>query len=161
MTYLIQPAFFFIQTRYEYYLQENIFGSKRAGMPPITFPQLLIIVVLGGLLVLLVSTCIKSTKGSLSITALKKHLLQLQSKFSTSALIDPELERQEMEKLQNKTKTSSDPLIISSDKELQQLFVSNCKCIREVMADAHLVNRSSWIKFKELMFSFDHSYFPA
>jgi hypothetical protein len=124
-------------------------------------PQVLLIVVLAGLLVLLVATCIKFTNGSLSTSALKKHLLQLQSKFITSAVINPELERERMEQLQNRIKTSSDQATISADKELQQLFASNRNYIQGVMADMNLVHRSSWIKLKELMFSFDDFYFHA
>jgi hypothetical protein len=127
----------------------------------ITFPQILLIVVLLGLLVLLVRTCIKFTKGPLSTTALKQQLLQLQSKFVSSALINPEVERKEMEILQNKIKTSSDQLNISGDKDLQELFASNRKYIQSIMGDVNLTNRSSWIKFKELMFGFGDFYFHA
>ena len=48
---------------------------------------------------------------------------------------------------------------ISSDKDLRQLFASNCKYIQSEMADVNLLERSSWIKFRELMFSFDEFYF--
>jgi hypothetical protein len=135
-------------------LEEN-----RRRMFLITFPQILLIVVLLGLLVLLVRTCIKFTKGPLSTTALKQQLLQLQSKFVSSALINPEVERKEMEILQNKIKTSSDQLTISGDKDLQELFASNRKYIQSIMGDVNLTNRSSWIKFKELMFGFGDFYF--
>lgn len=137
-------------------LEEN-----RRRMFLITFPQILLIVVLLGLLVLLVRTCIKFTKGPLSTTALKQQLLQLQSKFVSSALINPEVERKEMEILQNKIKTSSDQLTISGDKDLQELFASNRKYIQSIMGDVNLTNRSSWIKFKELMFGFGDFYFHA
>lgn len=137
-------------------LEEN-----RRRMFLITFPQILLIVVLLGLLVLLVRTCIKFTKGPLSTTALKQQLLQLQSKFVSSALINPEVERKEMEILQNKIKTSSDQLTISGDKDLQELFASNRKYIQSIMGDMNLTNRSSWIKFKELMFGFGDFYFHA
>jgi hypothetical protein len=137
-------------------LEEN-----RRRMFLITFPQILLIVVLLGLLVLLVRTCIKFTKGPLSTTALKQQLLQLQSKFVSSALINPEVERKEMEILQNKIKTSSDQLAISGDKDLQELFASNRKYIQSIMGDVNLTNRSSWIKFKELMFGFGDFYFHA
>ena len=137
-------------------LEEN-----RRRMFLITFPQVLLIVVLLGLLVLLVRTCIKFTKGPLSTTALKQQLLQLQSKFVSSALINPEVERKEMEILQNKIKTSSDQLTISGDKDLQELFASNRKYIQSIMGDVNLTNRSSWIKFKELMFGFGDFYFHA
>ena len=137
-------------------LEEN-----RRRMFLITFPQVLLIVVLLGLLVLLVRTCIKFTKGPLSTTALKQQLLQLQSKFVSSALINPEVERKEMEILQNKIKTSSDQLAISGDKDLQELFASNRKYIQSIIGDVNLTNRSSWIKFKELMFGFGDFYFHA
>ena len=135
--------------------------ENRRRMFLITFPQILLIVVLLGLLVLLVRTCIKFTKGPLSTTALKQQLLQLQSKFVSSALINPEVERKEMEILQNKIKTSSDQLTISGDKDLQELFASNRKYIQSIMGDVNLTNRSSWIKFKELMFGFGDFYFHA
>jgi hypothetical protein len=122
---------------------------------------MLLIVGLAGLLVLLVTTCIKFTKGPINTAALKNQLRSLQLKFVTAALINPELERKEMEILQNKIKTSSAQLTISGDKDLQQLFDSNCKYIQSAMTDANLVNRSSWIKFKELMFSFGDLYFRA
>jgi hypothetical protein len=124
-------------------------------------PQMLFIVGLAGSLVLLVATCIKFTKGPINTATLKTHLRSLQLKFVTAALINPELERKEMEILQNKIKTSSNPLVISGDHDLKMLFNSNCKYIQSEMNNTKLENRSSWIKFKELMFSFDAFYFPA
>jgi hypothetical protein len=127
----------------------------------ITVPQLLLVAVLLSLLVLMVITCIKFTKGPLSTTALKRHLLLLQSKFITSVPINPELERQEMEKLQNKIKTSSDQLTISEDKDLKQLFAINCEHIHSAMKDVNVVNKSSWIKLNAVMCGFSKFYFPA
>jgi hypothetical protein len=127
----------------------------------IVLPQILLVVGLAGLLVLMIIACIKFTKGPINTDALKKQLRSLQLKFGTAALINPELERKEMEILQNKIKTSSEQLTISRDKDLQELFASNCKYIQSVMIDVNLLNRSSWIKFKELMFSFDDFYFRA
>ena len=121
--------------------------------------QILMIIGLAGLLVLLVTTCIKSTKGPLDTAALKKQLHSLQLKFVSSALINPEAERKEMEILQNKIKTSSNQVSISGDKDLKQLLASNCKYIQLAMTDMNLADRSSWIKFRELMFSFDDFYF--
>lgn len=131
----------------------------RSRMFLITFPQILLIVLLFGLLVLLVRTCIRFTRGPLTTTALKQQLLQLQSKFVGSAPINPEAERQAMEILQNKIKTANDQLTISEDEEIRQLFASNCKYIQSIMSDVNLANRSSWIKFKELMFGFGDFYF--
>jgi len=125
----------------------------------IILPQVLLIVVSAALLVLLVTTCIKFTKGPINTAALKNHLRSLQLKFVTAALINPELERKEMEILQNKIKSSSNPSIISGDDDLKLLFGSNCKYIQSEMDNANLENRSSWIKFRELMFGFDKLYF--
>jgi len=121
--------------------------------------QIFFTIGLTGLLMLLVTTSIKFTKGPLDTAALKKQLLALQLKFVSASLINPEAERGEMEILQNKIKTSSSQMSISGDKDLQQLFASNCKYIQSAMADEHLENRSSWIKFRELMFSFGDFYF--
>jgi len=122
-------------------------------------PQIILIVGFTGLLVLLVNTCLKFTKGPLDTANLKKRLGLLQLKFVSAALINPEAERREIEILQNKIKTSSSLMRISSDKDLRQLFASNCKYIQSEMADVNLLERSSWIKFRELMFSFDEFYF--
>jgi len=124
-------------------------------------PQVLFIVGLAGLLVLLVTTCIKFTKGPLDTAALKKQLRLLQLKSVSAALINPETERKEIEILQNKIKTSSNQVSISGDKDLKQLLASNCKYIQLAMTDMNLADRSSWIKFRELMFSFDEFYFRA
>jgi hypothetical protein len=120
---------------------------------------MLLILGLAGLFVLLVTTCIKFTKGPINTAALKNQLRSLQLKFVTAALINPELERKEMEILQNKIKTSSNPSIISNDKDLKLLFDSNCKYIQSEMNNTNLENRSSWIKFRELMLGFDKFYF--
>ena len=130
-----------------------------AQMLIIILPQVLLIVVLAGLLVLLVTTCIKFTKGPINTAALKTQLRSLQLKFVTAAVVNPELERKEMEILQNKIKTSSNPSIISGDHDLKLLFDSNCKYIQSEMNNTNLTNRSSWIKFRELMFGFDKFYF--
>ena len=122
-------------------------------------PQIILIVGFTGLLVLLVNTCLKFTKGPLDTANLKKRLGLLQLKFVSAALINPEAERREIEILQNKIKTSSSLMRISSDKDLRQLFASNCKYIQSEMADVNLLERSSWLKFRELMFSFDEFYF--
>ncbi|HWI91554.1 MAG TPA: hypothetical protein VNT20_09790 [Flavisolibacter sp.] len=130
-------------------------------MNNLILPQILLIVGLAGLVVLLVTTCIKFTKGPINTDALKTQLRSLQLKFVTAALINPELERKEMEILQNKIKTSSDQSAISRDNDLKLLFASNCQYIQSEMNNTTLKNRSSWVKFKELMSSFDDFYFHA
>lgn len=123
--------------------------------------QILFIVGTTGLFVLLVTACVKFTRGPADTAALKTQLRSLQLKFVSAVFINPELERKEMEILQNKIKTSSNPMRISGDNDLKQLFASNCNYIQSVMTDVNLPNMSSWIKFKELMFSFGNFYFPA
>ncbi len=122
-------------------------------------PQMLLIAALLGLLVLLVTTCVKFTKGPVSTSALKTQLRLLQLKFATAATINPESERKEMEILQNRIKTTNDPVMISSDHDLRQLFQSNCKHIQLEMDNTNLENRSSWIQFNNLMLDFNASYF--
>ena len=124
-----------------------------------TIPQILLIALIAGLLVLTVSICVRFTKGPLSTAALKRRLLQLQSRFVASEPIDPELERQEMERLQNKIKTSSDQLTISGDDDLKQLIASNRNYIQLALAKKEVANKTSWIQFNALMTDFDHSYF--
>jgi len=122
-------------------------------------PQILLIVGLAALIVLLVTVCTKFTKGPISTDALKKQLRLLQLKFVTAETINPEMERKEMEILQNKIKTSSNALIISDDNDLKLLSDSNCKYIQSEMDNINLTNRSSWIQFRELMLGFDKLYF--
>jgi len=122
-------------------------------------PQVLLIVGLGALIVFLVTTCIKFTKGPISTDALKRQLRLLQLKFVTAETINPDVERREMEILQNKIKTSNDVLIISDDNDLKLLSGSNCKYIQLEMDNVNLANRSSWIQFRELMLGFDRFYF--
>lgn len=123
--------------------------------------QIILITASAGLLALLVATCIKFTKGPIDTAALKKQLRLLQLKFVSAVLINPDVERKEIEILQNKIKTSNNPVNISNDNDLKQLFASNCEYIQLAMTDVNLANRSSWIKFKELMFSFSKFYFGA
>ena len=122
-------------------------------------PQIILLLVVVGLLVWMVQTSVKSTKGSLNTAALKKQLMQLQSKFLRSEAINPDRERAQMEMLQNKIKTTSEQLTISDDKDLKQLFDTNCNYIVAAMNNAGLEERSSWIKLKELMLDFDALYF--
>ena len=122
-------------------------------------PQIILLLVVVGLLVWMVQTSVKSTKGSLNTAALKKQLMQLQSKFLRSEAINPDRERAQMEMLQNKIKTTSEQLTISDDNDLKQLFDTNCNYIITAMNNAGLEERSSWIKLKELMLDFDALYF--
>ena len=124
-------------------------------------PQVLLILGTVGLLVITATACLKFTRGPINTDALKIQLRSLQLKFVTAAVINPESERKEMEILQNKIKTSNNPSLISGDNDLKLLFDSNCKYIQSEMNNSNLPNRSSWIKFRDLMLGFDKSYFRS
>jgi hypothetical protein len=129
-------------------------GSLYLALPP-----LLLIIAVVGLLILTVSVCIKFTKGPLSTAALLRQLQILQAKFMQGKTIDPDTQRQEMEILQNKLKTSSDPALISANSDLKQLFSSNCQAIQSVLERPLLENRTSWIKLNTMMLDFNSHYF--
>ena len=121
--------------------------------------QILLVIIVSGLIIIAVVSCIKFTKGPLSIGDLKNYLHLLQSKFTHHAFIDPELERQEMEVLQNKVKTSCSQLSISENTDLQGLFLNTCQNINDVMNDKEIENRISWLKFREVICNFQEFYF--
>ena len=134
-------------------------GCGNGGTLFLTFAPILLIVFVTALLVLMVSACAKFTKGPLSTAALLQQLQRLQAKFVSAVLIDPEVERKEMETLQNKIKTSSDPAVISRNPELKRLFRSNCGAIQAVLNQSNLENRTSWIKLRAVMVDFNAQYF--
>jgi hypothetical protein len=140
-------------------LKKFLATGRWNGVLFMALPQIKLLVVVVGLLVWMVQTSVKSTKGSLNTAALKKQLMQLQSKFLRSEAINPDRERAQMEMLQNKIKTTSEQLTISDDNDLKQLFDTNCNYIIAAMNNAGLEERSSWIKLKELMLDFDALYF--
>jgi hypothetical protein len=140
-------------------LKKFLATGRWNGVLLMALPQIIMLVVVVGLLVWMVQTSVKSTKGSLNTAALKKQLMQLQSKFLRSEAINPDRERAQMEMLQNKIKTTSEQLTISDDNDLKQLFDTNCNYIIAAMNNAGLEERSSWIKLKELMLDFDALYF--
>jgi hypothetical protein len=121
--------------------------------------QILLVIIVSELIIVAVVSCIKFTKGPLSIGALKNYLRLLQSKFIHHALIDPDVERQEIEMLQNKVKTSCSQLTISENADLQGLFLNTCQNINDVMTDKEIENRTSWLKFREVICNFQESYF--
>jgi hypothetical protein len=132
-----------------------------SGIFFITLPQLILIIVVAGLLLLMASAAVEDNKGPLSTTALKKHLLLLRAKFKGSDTIDPDLEREEMEKLQNKVKTSNTSASISGNEDLKGLFLDNSLAVQSILRQSNLDNRSGWIKLNTLLTGFCASYFQA
>ena len=125
----------------------------------LTLPQLTLLIFVAGLLVMMVSACIKFTKGPVNTSALAQQLQRLQAKFTGGLSINPQKEREEMEKLQNKLKTTSTAALISGNANLKQLFYSNCKAIQAVLRRSDLQNRTAWIKLNALLVDFDALYF--
>lgn len=132
---------------------------RNSGLLLITFPEITLLIFVAGLLVMMVSACIKFTKGPVNTSALEQQLQRLQAKFTAGLLINPKSEREEMETLQNKLKTTSNPSLISGNASLKQLFYSNCKAIQAVLRRPDLQDRTAWIKLNALMVDFDALYF--
>lgn len=125
----------------------------------LTLPQISLIVFVTFLLILMVSVCIKFTKGPFNTSALLQQLKRLEAKFVSGKMINPKIEREEMERLQNKIKTTSDPAVISGNRDLKRLLYNNCKSIQTVLSQPGLENRTSWIKLNALMVDFNDLYF--
>lgn len=105
--------------------------------------------------------CLQQTRAPLSVKALRDYLVVLQSKFAGKLSIEPEQEREKMEKLQNELKASCHQQTISANTELQELFSSIKKSMQGVTGDRFVANRSSWLKLNQLVLSFDEQYFPG
>jgi len=101
----------------------------------------------------------RSTKGLLSILSLKAQLLLLKQKFENYSAVDPEEERRVMESLQNKTKTSCSGEVISSNRDLKELFSVTCQFVDGMIASAGPINKSSWLRYGALMNDFNEQYF--
>ena len=78
----------------------------------LTVPQITLLIVVELLLIMMVSVCIRFTKGPVSTRALLLQLQNLQRKFALGKTVNPEIERAEMEQLQNKVKTTAEPSVI-------------------------------------------------
>ena len=127
----------------------------------VAFPQLLLIVVAAALLVMMVIVCARFTKGPESTSALRKQLQLLQAKFTDGRQINPEKEREIMERLQNKIKTASGSANITSNAVLKQLSNSVCNSISAVLTKPSLENKTSWLKLNALMKDFDRQYYSV
>lgn len=103
--------------------------------------------------------CFRSTKGAVSTAALLLQLQQLHAKFMSAERIDPEIERKEMEIIQNKIKTASDAAVISGNPDLKKMFGLNCQSIASVLNTEGLTDRTAWLKFNALMIDFNFLYF--
>ncbi|HEV7333217.1 MAG TPA: hypothetical protein VGN63_19435 [Flavisolibacter sp.] len=125
----------------------------------ITIPQILLALLVLGLFTAAFYVCFRSTKGPLSIFNLKAKLQVLKRKFENQSAVDPEEERSIMERLQNKTKTSCSREVISSNKDLKELFSVTCQFVNGTITSAGPINKSSWLRYGALMNDFNEHYF--
>ncbi|MCU7552931.1 hypothetical protein OCK74_27705 [Chitinophagaceae bacterium LB-8] len=142
-------------------IQKEIARYKewRKGVLMLSLPELLLLTVVSGLFIIVLYVCTKSTKGALSITALKNYLNDLQIKFKSPLTINAETERSALEILLNDVKTSCDRKVISSNIDLEGMFDKTCKQIKSITESKEVGTRSSWQKLKDLSSGFNEFYF--
>ena len=90
---------------------------------------------------------------------LTSYLSFFDAKFEAHTRIDAEAERKEMELLQNKVKACCEQLEISSNTKLKLLIAGICQKISGASARSNEVDKASWLKLKEVTFSFKDTYF--
>ena len=142
-------------------IQKEIARYKewRKGVLMFSLPEILLVTVVTGLMIMMIYVCTKSTKGPLSIKALKNYLNDLQMKFKSPLTINAETERAALEILLNNVKTSCDEKLISSNIDLQGMFDKTCKQIKFITANKEVDSKSSWLKLKDVSSSFNEFYF--
>ncbi len=142
-------------------IQKEIARYKewRKGVLMFSLPEILLVTVVTGLMIMMIYVCTKSTKGPLSIKALKNYLNDLQMKFKSPLTINAETERAALEILLNNVKTSCDEKLISSNIDLQGMFDKTCKQIKFITANKEVGSKSSWLKLKDVSSSFNEFYF--
>jgi hypothetical protein len=121
--------------------------------------QIFFILIVTAIIVYSLITSFSSNKAGQSILLLTNYLTLFDAKFEVPGKIDAEAERKAMELLQNRVKACCGQQEISSDAGLKLLITGVCKKISETCARSNAVNKSSWIKLKELTCSFEYNYF--
>lgn len=122
--------------------------------------EIVLIVVVIGLFVLMIFTSLASNNGKLSMNSLKSHLLGLQPRLQSPYTMDPEWERENMERLLNKVKANCEEHVISSNFELKELFDQTCTKMNTI-DEKQANNRSSWLQLKGVTNSFQALYYPG
>jgi hypothetical protein len=118
-------------------IQKEIAHYKqwRKGVLAISLLEILLLIVVSGLMIMMVYVCTKSTKGALSITALRNYLNDLQTKFKSPLTINAEKGREALEILLNDVKTSCDKKVISGNADLKEMFDKTCTQIKYITAN--------------------------
>ena len=125
-----------------------------------TIPQFLIMFFVVVLVVVTIIVSVQRTNAPASLTLLKGHLVLLASRFDAHIVIDPEDERQQMEILQKKVKATCEQHVITADSDLKILVENVCREVKHSSEVEEVSNKTSWLKLRELMLSFNASYFP-
>lgn len=136
------------------------YATWRKGVLMLAPLEIVLIVVVAGLLVMTFITSLTSTLGKQSIAALKTHLQGLQARLAAPGTLDPEAEREHIEVLFNKVKSSCEQPLISGNKELKDLLVQTETKMR-AMDEQQSRQRGAWIQWKGVTHSFYDQYFPA
>jgi hypothetical protein len=125
----------------------------------IPVPELIMLLLLIYLFYILFGCCMIDRNGSEAKNALKEHLWQMQQKFSGSDNIDPDRERAELDRLQNRMKVWNPGDTISRDPSLRYLFVRNYNLATEWPLTHETSDRTGWAKLHAVMKDFYDSYF--
>jgi hypothetical protein len=125
----------------------------------IPVPEIVMLLLLIYLFYILFGCCMIDRNGSEASNALKEHLWQMQQKLSGSDNIDPEQERSELDRLQNRMKVWNPGEAISKDPSLRYLFVKNYNLATEWPLTHETTNRTGWAKLHAVMKDFYDAYF--
>jgi hypothetical protein len=121
--------------------------------------QIFFILIVTAIIVYSLIASFSSNKAGQSILLLTNYLTLFDGKFEAPGKIDAEAERKIMELLQNRVKACCTQQEISSNAALKLLIAVLCKKISETIVRSNTLNKSSWIKLKELTCSFEYNYF--
>jgi hypothetical protein len=131
----------------------------RKGVLVISLLEILLLAVVTGIVIMTIYVCTRSTRGPLSIKALRDHLNDLQVRFKNPLTINAETERKALEILLNDVKGSCDKELISGNVDLKEMFDKTCKQIRSITANKEVGTKSSWLKLNAVSSGFNEFYF--
>lgn len=126
----------------------------------ISTPELLLLVVVIGLVVMAVTAAMKYTKGNSSLVELQYYLKALQLRLTTPSTMDAEKERVEIDALLNRLKTTLPQKTITENEELKSLFGTTSQQIKIITDSKETGLRTSWQKLKNVVYDFDEFYYP-
>src|SRR6476620_5899227 len=141
---------------YKYLMLFTIWESMVLLITPLEFLLLAIVIIL---FITTFITAAMSTKGPLSMLALKEYLLSLRSLLESHTDLVAEVERGSLEKLFNQIKANCTDAEITKNKELKEALLSTCQNIQLSMESKKTGQRSAWQQLKDTAFDFNEQYF--